>query len=351
MVRTRPPDTDGDLNEVAAALGERAQRARPLGALTTYRVGGRAALLVEANSEEDLLAVRRSVLGRQVAILVVGKGSNILVADAGFPGLAVRLGPGLGDAMIPGPGGPGDAMTPGPGGPGDAMTPGPGGPGERALRVRAGAALGLPVLARKTVDAGLSGLEWAVGVPGSVGGAVRMNAGGHGSDVAASLIRYRWLDLASEAGGDEGPERLRLGYRSSSLSPSEVVVWAEFAVRPGSREEGKAVIAEIVRWRRAHQPGGSNAGSVFANPPGDSAGRLVELAGLRGLRNGSARVSEKHANFIIADDAGSADDVRELMDIVRDEVARRTGVVLRSEVRLVGYGGGGTAREPGGATS
>ncbi len=117
MVRTRPPDTDGDLNEVAAALGERAQRARPLGALTTYRVGGRAALLVEANSEEDLLAVRRSVLGRQVAILVVGKGSNILVADAGFPGLAVRLGPGLGDAMIPGPGGPGDAMTPAPVGP------------------------------------------------------------------------------------------------------------------------------------------------------------------------------------------------------------------------------------------
>ena len=326
MVTTLPTDTGGDLQQVAAALGERVSRNRPLGPLTTYRVGGPAALYVEVRSEEDLLAVRRSLRGRRVPVLVVGKGSNLLVADAGFPGLAVRIGAGLAELTIPATGGVG----------GDAC------------RVRAGAGLGLPVLARRTVEAGLSGLEWAVGVPGSVGGAVRMNAGGHGSDVAASLVRYRWLDLASDAGGEEGPDRLRLGYRSSSLSPSEVVVWAEFEVRVGPREQGRAAIAEIVRWRRAHQPGGSNAGSVFANPAGDSAGRLVELAGLKGLRHGSARVSEKHANFIVADDGGSADDVRELMELVRDEVARRAGVVLSSEVRLVGYGESGGAAHPGG---
>ena len=329
MVRTRPTGTGADLRQVAVDLGERARPDRPLGELTTYRVGGRAALFVEAHSEEDLLAVRESLRGRRVPVLVMGRGSNLLVADAGFPGLAVRLGPGLADLTMPGPGG----------------------AGEETLRIRAGAAIGLPVLARRAVDAGLTGLEWAVGVPGSVGGAVRMNAGGHGSDVAASLRRYRWLDLAGEAGGEDGPERLRLGYRSSSLSATEVVVWAEFGVRPGSREEGRAAIAEIVRWRRAHQPGGSNAGSVFANPPGDSAGRLVEAAGLKGFRSGSARVSEKHANFIIADDGGSADDVRALMEIVRYEVARRTGVLLRSEVRLVGFDAGGGAHEPGSEAS
>ncbi len=313
-----------DLLAVAAALGPMARTDQPLGRLTTYRVGGPAAVFCEAGDEAALLAVRRALAGHPVPVLVLGKGSNLLVADAGFPGLVVRLTGSFANLSLPSPGGQ---------------------PGERV--VRAGGAVGLPVLARRTVDAGLTGLEWAVGVPGSVGGAVRMNAGGHGSDTAAALRRYRWIDLAAEAGGEDGPDRLALGYRTSSLAATQVVVWAELAVRTGDADEGRAALAEIVRWRREHQPGGSNAGSVFTNPPGDAAGRLVEASGCKGLRVGTAAVSTKHANFIQADDGGSADDVRRLIDAVRQRVAERCGVELRTEVRLVGFAGTENGAMPG----
>ena len=305
-----------ELALVAAALGPLARVDHPLGALTTYRVGGRAALFVEAHSEEDLHSVRRALRGRRVAVLVVGKGSNLLVADAGFDGLAVRLGRGFEWVALPDP---------------------PGAPGEPVL-VRAGAATGLPVVARRSVEAGLRGLEWAVGVPGSVGGALRMNAGGHGSDTAAVLRRYRWMDLAGEEGGEDAAARLELGYRRSSLTATQVVLWAELELAAGDRQAGRDVLAEVVRWRRRHQPGGSNAGSVFTNPPGASAGQLVEAAGLKGYRLGTARVSEKHANFIQADEGGSADDVHRLIRHVQAEVARSCGVVLEPEVQLVGFG-------------
>ena len=303
------------LDAVAAALGGRAEADHPLGALTTYRVGGPAALWFEAGSVDDLLAVRRALAGTAVPVLVVGKGSNLLVADAGFFGLAVHLGPGLSGIEI---------------GAAD-------GPAGEPVEVSAGGGAGLPVLARRTVEAGLRGLEWAVGVPGSVGGAVRMNAGGHGADTASRLLRYRWVDLCAEAGGEDTPGRLAFGYRTSSVAPCQVVVGATFGVRRGDADEGRAALSEIVRWRRQHQPGGSNAGSVFTNPPGDSAGRLVEAAGLKGFALGTARVSEKHANFIQADDGGSADDVKRLTDHVRAAVSERFGVVLRTEVRLVGF--------------
>ena len=194
-----------------------------------------------------------------------------------------------------------------------ARSPGPEGPGHRHGRRHS---ISLPVLARRAADAGWKGLSWAVGVPGSVGGAVRMNAGGHGSDMASRLVRYRWVDLLSGNGATDGVEKLDYGYRSSSVTAPQVVVEAELEVTPGSAEEERAAVASIVRWRREHQPGGSNAGSVFTNPEGDSAGRLIEEAGLKGFRLGSARVSEKHANFIQADKGGRADDVRALMDHV-----------------------------------
>jgi len=263
------------------------------------------------------VAVRRALAVHPVPVLVVGKGSNMLVADAGFCGLAVRVA--LGELDVP--------SAP--------ATPGPG----ATVVVRAGGGVGLPVLARRTVEASLTGLEWAVGVPGSVGGAVRMNAGGHGSDTAAVLVRCRWLRLSGPEGGEDGPGALGFGYRSSALGPDDVVVWAEFGLSHGDPAAGRAAIAEIVRWRRQHQPGGSNAGSVFTNPPGDAAGRLVEAAGLRGVRLGSARVSEKHANFIQADEGGSADDVKRLIDHVRELVAERCSVELSTEVRLIGFAG------------
>ena len=202
----------------------------------------------------------------------------------------------------------------------------------RIRSCRAGAALALPVLARRVADAGWSGLSWAVGVPGSVGGAVRMNAGGHGSDMASCLVRYSWVDLLSDAGGTDSVDRLAYGYRTSSVAPSQIVLGAELRVAAGSSEEEQEAVSTIVRWRREHQPGGSNAGSVFTNPEGDSAGRLIEAAGLKGFRIGTAHVSEKHANFIQADKGGRADDVHAL-DGAR---ARRGGRAVR---RRTAHGG------------
>ncbi len=310
---------------LAARLGGRARLGTPLGALTTYRVGGNAAVLVDVGSEDDLFMLRDALessgsAGR-IPVLVLGKGSNLLVADTGFPGVVVRPGGGLAGLEVVSPVSPGALVDPG-----------------ALVVVRAGGALGLPVLARRAVDAGVRGLEWAVGIPGSVGGALKMNAGGHGADTASCLVRYRSVVLEGSGGGEADAARLRLGYRTSALGDAEVVVWAEFGARRGDPEGGRALVSEIVRWRREHQPGGSNAGSVFTNPPGDSAGRLVEAAGLRGLRLGSARVSEKHANFIQADDRGRAADVVALMSHVRRTVFAETGVLLRPEVKLVGFG-------------
>jgi UDP-N-acetylmuramate dehydrogenase len=204
-----------------------------------------------------------------------------------------------------------------------------------------GAAAYLPVLARQTAAAGLTGLEWAVGVPGSVGGSVRMNAGGHGADVRASLMACRWVDLATGAVEERSLADLSFGYRRSAVSCHHVVIDADFRLHSGDREASEATIREIVRWRREHQPGGQNAGSVFTNPPGDppanSAGWLVEAAGLKGWRFGGAMVSDKHANFIQADPGGSADDVLALMIEVQRRVQERCGVRLTAEVRLVGF--------------
>jgi UDP-N-acetylmuramate dehydrogenase len=288
-------------------LGDRVRRNVPLGPLTTYRVGGPAAALVEVDSEDDLAAVSEVVRGSGLAVLVVGKGSNLLVADAGFPGLAVTLGEGLATVRVEG------------------------------TRVTAGGAAALPVVARRTAAAALTGFEWAVGVPGSIGGAVRMNAGGHGSDMAASLVRVHLIDLGSGHAGWVPVGDLELGYRTSAVRPSQVVVAAELELHPGDREASEATISEIVKWRRANQPGGQNAGSVFTNPEGDSAGRLVEAAGAKGLRRGTAAVSDKHANFIQADEGGSADDVYALMGLVADRVREATGVELVPETRLVGF--------------
>ncbi len=160
-------------------------------------------------------------------------------------------------------------------------------------------------------------------------------------------MRYTWVDLCADAGGTDDVGRLAYAYRSSSVGSSELVVEAELEVTPGTVEAEREAVGAIVRWRREHQPGGANAGSVFTNPEGDSAGRLIEAAGLKGFRMGTARVSEKHANFIQADRGGRADDVYALMEHVRAVVAERCGVALRTEVRLLGFDGGKTGSVPG----
>ncbi|MCB0955746.1 MAG: UDP-N-acetylmuramate dehydrogenase, partial [Ilumatobacter sp.] len=263
----------------------------PLAPFTTYRVGGPAAVLAEPRTVEELLAVGQAARATGLPVLLVGRGSNLLVADEGFPGIAVSLAhcDGAADRIEV------DGTT-----------------------VTVGAAVALPVLARRTVAAGLTGLEWAVGVPGSVGGAVRMNAGGHGSDVAATLAAADVVDLRDGRRASVPAVRLGLRFRASDLADEQVVVAATFLLQPGTVAEGEAQLAEIVRWRREHQPGGQNAGSVFVNPiPGElAAGQLVDRLGLRGFRIGTAHVSEKHANFIQSTDGGTAADVRAVIEHV-----------------------------------
>jgi UDP-N-acetylmuramate dehydrogenase len=306
----------GMVARALGALGDLAQPNQSIGALTTYRVGGAAAIGVTARTVADLCRVAE--VASPLPILVVGRGSNLLVADRGFGGVAVLLDPeAFGDLVVEG------------------------------HAVRAGGALALPALARRSVSAGLTGLEWAVGVPGSVGGGVRMNAGGHGSDIAASFTRAGVVDVGRPGAAlvDVGVTEAAFSYRSSAVGASQVVVHAEFALTPGDAESGQATIREIVRWRRQHQPGGQNAGSVFVNPlravepdgPIRSAGWLIEAAGLKGRRIGSAAVSEKHANFIQADPGGSADDVVALMLLLQQAVVDRWGIRLRTEHRLVGF--------------
>jgi UDP-N-acetylmuramate dehydrogenase len=164
-----------------------------------------------------------------------------------------------------------------------------------------------------------------------------MNAGGHGSDMAQSLVSVSVVDLATGDQRQLSLADLGLGFRSSVLGRSLVVAEAELALAVGERSVAEAEISDIVRWRRENQPGGANAGSVFVNPRPDSAGRLVDEAGAKGLRVGSAEVSTKHANFIQVDDGGSANDVAALMTAVRAQVRDHTGVDLHAETHFLGF--------------
>ncbi len=169
-----------------------------------------------------------------------------------------------------------------------------------------------------------------------------MNAGGHGKETAEVLQSARIADLLGDGLGIDRPvQDLALGYRTSAVGPTDVVVAATYAVTPDAPDACEARIADVVRWRREHQPGGANAGSVFRNPPGDSAGRLVDAADLKGLRVGGAVVSDKHANFIQAEAGATAADVRALVLEVQRRVADASGVTLHPELHFVGFGDDG----------
>lgn len=280
----------------------------PLGARTTYGVGGSASVLVALDSPDDVVVLAEALHGTGVSTIAVGRGSNLLVADSGFAGVAVVTRGAFSEIVI-------DGTT-----------------------IVAGGAAKLPVVARAAVNAGLRGFAWAVGVPGSIGGAIRMNAGGHGAEMAdvvtsAEIVDFENVDLERTWPVDE----LDFGYRRSALQSSQLVLRATLELEPGDVIEGKAEMLEIVQWRRNNQPGGQNAGSVFTNPPGESAGQLIDSTGLKGFRIGSAEVSPKHANFIQADQKGSADDVFALMKEIMRRVHEMHGVELHAETHVVGF--------------
>ncbi len=305
--------TEGDdfVAQLIKYLPDRAQRNGSVGDLSTYRVGGSASVLVKVESVQDLETVRLHTPSG-VPFLVVGAGSNLLVSDHGFAGVVLQLGEAFSSMEI-------------------------GKPVRGVSQVVVGGACMLPRVARRLVASGLTGFEWAVGVPGTVGGAVRMNAGGHGSDMAASIRNVSVFNM--ESGGPTlwSAKDCDFGYRQSNIKSDDVVLFAELELEEAGQHDGQAELREIVAWRRANQPGGQNAGSVFANPPGDSAGRLIDECGLKGFGVGTARVSDKHANFIQAEPGGSADDIAALIQIVQQRVLEKFGVELKVENRLIGF--------------
>ena len=313
MISELSRPSEKDLNRLASLLGDRITRDEPIGPYTTYRVGGSAALFMRAMSVDDLHAASRALAKVKMPVLMLGRGSNMLISNSGFRGLAIALGPFAEQINLPS--------------------------SDQDPIVIVGAMSSLPVIARQTVAAGLRGFEWAVGVPGSIGGAVRMNAGGHGSDMIASLLSVRLFHIERGIEANVSAANLGLRFRGSDLNDQHIVLSATLRLTRGDKAEGESRLAEIVKWRRENQPGGQNAGSVFVNPVSgaSSAGALIDGLGLRGHRIGTASISDKHANFIQADEDGNADDVVELMTFVRQRVIESHGIELRSEIRLVGF--------------
>jgi UDP-N-acetylmuramate dehydrogenase len=284
----------------------------PLARLTTYRVGGHAALYVEPADKRDLEILGSALRagGASVPPLVIGRGSNLVISDRGWPGVAIRL-PGARWSWIQG--------------------------AEDPSGLRAGASTSLPLLANWSARRGLAGAEFLVAVPGSVGGAIKMNAGAHGREVKDCLLSATVFDLELLETSERPAIALGYSYRGSNIADDILVLEARFALTPSDPAEVRSRMESYRRHRAETQPGAvQNAGSVFKNPPGDHAGRLVEAVGLKGLSVGGAAVSNLHANFFIADDNATAQDVYDLVHIVRARVLQEHGVKLEPEIRFVG---------------
>ncbi len=276
--------------------------------MTTYKSGGPAKFYAEIPDLEALRQVIASGLTSAGPVLVLGRGSNVVVADRGFNGLVIRLGKSFTNMSF-------DDTT-----------------------VRAGGMVPLPRLARASVDQGIGGLEFLVGIPGSVGGAVRQNAGCFGVETRNRLVEARVIDLGT---GDErasNPDQLDMSYRHSNIRTNDLVIGAVFRGTTGDQAASKEKLREITRWRRDHQPGGTlNAGSVFKNPAHISAGELIDDLGLKGLSVGDVRVSEKHANFFVAGPDATSADIRQLVSVVKDRVLDASGTKLETEIQFVGF--------------
>ncbi len=282
----------------------------PLAPLTTFRLGGPARLFLRAEPTEDLVALGEVLAATGLPLLVLGRGSNLLVADAGWPGVVLTLGPRMRSIVIDG------------------------------TEIEAGAGAPLPSLAARSAAASLGGMAFAVAIPGSVGGGVRMNAGAHGSELGDRLVWAEVVDLAAGAAAEpvrRKAEELGLSYRRSALPRTAVVTAARFGCEPAPEEAVRAEIAEARRWRRDNQPVNQpNCGSVFANPLPLAAGQVVERLGMKGERCGGARISEVHANFIVAAEGARSADVLELIRRAMGRARDELGVELRTEVQLVG---------------
>jgi UDP-N-acetylmuramate dehydrogenase len=291
-------------------FGQRVRFAEPLSRHTSFRIGGPADAWIEVSSAADIVAVQRAARDAGVPIAVLGIGTNVLVSDRGVRGVVLKLGRALarlewrreGDRM----------------------------------HVRAGAAVPFKKLVMDAAGRSLTGLEFAEGIPGSIGGGLLMNAGAFGGEISNVVTGI--VGVAPERGEHHLPRAdLRFGYRRFDLPTDLIVTHVDFALAPGDPQAIRTAMGDAKRKRDAKQPlGWPNAGSIFKNPPGEYAGRLIEAAGLKGRRIGGAMISEQHGNFIVNVGEAKASDVKKLMDEIADTVWRTRAIRLVPEIKLVG---------------
>ncbi|MFY9265543.1 MAG: UDP-N-acetylmuramate dehydrogenase [Solirubrobacterales bacterium] len=286
------------------------ERDVPLARLTTVRTGGPADYFAHAGSNARVVELLAWAAAESVAVGVIGSGSNLLIADHGFQGLVIKLNGHLSEIQID------------------------------ADRVLCGGGARLPRVAARTADAGLAGLEFGVNIPGTVGGAIRMNANAYGGELAAVL---EWAEVAGPDGlGRRTPEQLGFSYRHSNIAGGQIVTRAQFKLKRERAASVKAKLAALRDRRKAAQPGGIKTfGSTFKNPgdqraAGHTAGQLLEAAGCKGLEVGGARFSPKHANFVENRGAATTADVVALIAEGRARVRESCGVVLETEVQVLG---------------
>jgi UDP-N-acetylmuramate dehydrogenase len=299
---------------ITAVFGERVRPNEPLSGHTTARIGGPAELWLPVNSAAELVTAIGLARQYRLPFFVLGGGANLLVSDAGIAGLVLANRAGAVDFP-------------------------PVTPGDTPATVRVESGVILPNLVRRCAQHGLSGLEWAIGVPGTVGGAVVNNAGAYGSDLAASLRRVELLSPQGERQW-QPVEWLEYGYRTSRLKRQPrgewVVLAAELGLAPAPSSEIMARQEAFNQRRKQSQPAGATMGSMFKNPPGDYAGRLIEAAGLKGHQVGQARISPGHANFFQNLGQATAAEMVELIRTAQSAVFEKFGIELELEIELVG---------------
>jgi UDP-N-acetylmuramate dehydrogenase len=300
-------------SQLRVAFGDRLREGEPLNRHTSARIGGLADFFVAVDSADELAEAVREAQRQSLRYFVLGAGSNVLISDKGVPGLVIK-----------------NRTT------GVTFAE----QGETVL-VRAESGLGLPTLARQCILRGAGGLEWAATVPGTVGGAVVGNAGAHGSDTASTL-RLATILQGNGQIRNWTPLELKLEYRKSVLKTAErgVVLSAEFVLKRSEPGELQAKVDGFIAYRKRTQPPGASIGSMFKNPKGDHAGRLIEAVGLKGMRIGKAEISPIHANFFVNLGGASANDVYALISLAQSKVREKFGLELELEIELVGDWGG-----------
>lgn len=293
--------------ELSELLPGRVLAGEPMSKHTSWRIGGPSEIFVNPASREDLRLVVSYAHEKGIPLIVIGNGSNLLVMESGIRGIVVKIGKGLSRIAVKG------------------------------NRITAEAGAQLATVAARAMEKGLSGFEFTAGIPASVGGAIVMNAGANGSSISNLVEEILILDFEGEFSRKAKGE-LNFGYRSSNLQQEQlIVVEATFSCHPGDKETIKEEMEKFIARRRLTQPlRYPTAGSVFKNPPGDSAGRLIEMAGLKGLKIGEAQISMLHANFIINLGSATARDVAALIEKARETVLSRFGVDLTLEVKVIG---------------